>query len=321
MQRLTTTLLAITALSAGCGASPFAGLGGQPTSFGTVEAACGVPDGAGDPNASDAQVDGLWRLNCHRTLAGLSTVRLDPLLSRAAQSHADYMLATGEYGHEQSDGGHAQWTGGDVLARAAAAGYDLDSTTTQLAEVIGFRSEGADAVFAVDNWINTVYHREPLLVPGLAAVGVGQAGIYDVMELVAPWSDPEVELATYPARGQSDVPTTFDSDAESPDPMPDSGLVGAPITVSVLADGWASDADPYALQIDPTRTSLRTTGGVDVPAVHLEPGVDPWLMRMVALIPEEPLAAGTTYEVAVGLWVDGVARDVSWAFATRAEAD
>jgi len=317
--RVTSSTIVLASLAlAGCDVSPFAGLGSGST-FGTVEAACGSAAPTGDPDASQAQIDGLWRLNCHRRLAGLPEASLDPLLNRSAQAHADYMLATGEYGHEQSDPGHPSWTGTTAEDRAAAAGYALDTSGDQLAEVIGFRSEGADAVFAVDNWINTVYHREPLLVPQLGAIGFGEAGIYDVMELVAPWSDPQVELAIYPARGQSDVPTTFDSDTETPDPVPDAGLVGPPITVSVLADGWTADHDPYALTV--VSASLVTTAGTAVPVTVRTPAEDPWLMRMVALIPLEPLTGSTTYEVEVTLAVAGVERVESWAFATRAAED
>lgn len=311
-------LLILTTALAGCGASPFAGLGAGPQSVGTVDAACGTPDGAGDEAASQAQIDGLWRLNCHRALAGLPTVQLDPALNQAAQAHADYMHATGEYGHEETDSSQPGYTGGSAGERAAAAGYGLDTTTSQLAEVIGFRSEGADAVFAVDNWINTVYHREPLLVPQLDAVGFGQAGIFDVMELVAPWSD-ERSLAIYPARGQADVPTTFDSDTESPDPVPEAGTVGSPITISVLDDGWGADTDPYAISVDLAGTSVRTTAGSEVPFVVREPGSDPWLVRMVAIVPLEPLQANTTYEVDVALRIGSEERTESWAFATRAD--
>ncbi len=306
-------------VSAGCLGNPLAGLGGIATTTGTVSGSCASADGAGDPAASQAQVDGLWRLNCHRRLADLPEARLDPALSAAAQGHADYMSATGQYAHGQSDAGHPGWTGETAQDRATAAGYSLDTGVSQLAEVIGFRSDGADAVFAIDNWINTVYHREPLLVPELQDVGFGEAGIYNVMELVSPWTDPVPDFTIYPARGQSDVPTSFDSDTESPDPIPNAGVVGSPITISVLADGWASDTDPYTLQIDPSRTSIRTTAGTEIPFLILEPGDDPWLVRMVALVPLAPLDPGTTYEVAVALTVNGALWEEGWAFATGSE--
>ncbi len=305
-------------VSSGCTGNPLAGLGAQPTSSGTVDAACGQADGAGDPLASQAQVDGLWRLNCHRRLAGVPEVQLAPALNQAAQAHSDYMLATGEYDHREEDSSQPSWTGGTALERATAASYSLSTVDSQLAEVIGFRTSNANATFAVDNWINTVYHREPLLVPQLLDVGVGEAGIYNVMELVAPWSADTTKLALYPARGQSDVPVSFDSDTETPDPVEEAGLVGPPVTVSVLSDGWASNADPYDLEIDTSRTSIRATSGVEIPFVVLEPGSDPWLMRMVALVPLQPLDPSTTYEVRVTLSVNGELVEQSWAFATRA---
>lgn len=319
MRRATGILVATVLGSAGCFGNPLESLSGLPTDTGTVDSACTTADGAGDPAASQAQVDGLWRLNCHRRLADLPEVRLDPALSGAAQAHADYMFATGQYAHGESDTTHPGWTGETAQQRAAAAGYDLDTVESRLAEVIGFRTDGADAAFAVDNWINTVYHREPLLVPELLHVGVGEAGIYNVMELVSPWSDPATEFAFYPARGQSDVPTSFDSDTESPDPIAQAGIVGPPITVSVLSDGWANDTDPYVLVVDAARSSVRTTSGDEIPLVILEPRDDPWLVRMVALVPLEPLEPGTTYEVRVGLTVGGVLWEESWAFATRSD--
>ena len=53
----------------------------------------------------------------------------------------------------------------------------------------------------------------------------------------------------YPVDGQRDVPVDFDSDIEWPDPAPDHGVVGYPITLTVAATSATDGDNPYNLYV------------------------------------------------------------------------
>ncbi len=276
---------------------------------------CIAPPAQGDPAASTVQREGVERLNCHRNLMGLAPAFLDAQLSAAAQAHADYVAATGEYGHVQGQPDHPLFTGSDAASRALAAGVDLDPLNEALLEVVSYHSDGADPAVSVDAWIDSVYHRPPLVLPRLDGVGFGSADVFDVMEVVAPWEGNALEVAAYPGEDQRGVPTSFDTDVESPDPDPDRGVVGYPVTLSMLVEAAGSGGNPYSVAVDHAATRLEGPDG-DVPALILEPASDDVLMRTVAILPHEPLAPGTTYTATMVLDLDGVPLEESWSFTT-----
>ncbi len=277
---------------------------------------CVAPPAQGDPAANSATRAGVERLNCHRDLMGLEPVYLDPVLSAAAQAHADYIAATEEYGHGQSDPGHPLFTGIDARERAEFQGIDIDMSAEALLEVVSFHSDGADPALSVDDWMDSVYHRAPLALPQLSAVGVGSADVFDVMELIAPWEGGDgVTSAVYPGDGMRGVPPSFDSDRESPDPAPDRGVVGYPVTVSFLVAEAGGGTNPYGVWLDYDWIWLDGPDGpVDI--TILEPESDDFLMRTVALVPHEELLPGSTYFAHVEAEVAGENVVEDWSFTT-----
>lgn len=280
--------------------------------------ACVTPPAQGDPAASSPVREGLERLNCHRDLMGLEPAFLDATLSAAAQAHADWIAETDEYGHHQSDPTHPLYTGFDAEERARSHGIDFDPSEQAIMEVVSYHSEGSDPRQSVDDWIDSVYHRAPLALPQLDRVGVGSAGLFDVMELLAPWEGDELQLAMYPGDGMRGVPRSFDSDKESPDPDPARGVVGYPVTLSLLVPDAGGGGNPYGLEVDPIFTALVGPGG-EVPCDVLQPSTDDVLMRTIALLPHEPLAAGETYEVWMGIEMPQERLELTWSFTTAAQ--
>lgn len=104
----------------------------------------------------------LARVNEARRKAGLKPLRSDPLLDRAAQRHAEDMLARGYFAHESPEDK-------TVRERAKAAGYDWRTIGENVAE----------GQFTVDEvmttWLNSPGHRRNILDPRFEELGVGLA--------------------------------------------------------------------------------------------------------------------------------------------------
>ena len=262
----------------------------------TLDGACGTSD-YGDDDASPDAIAALDRTNCYRNLLGLNPGLLHPALDSAAQSHADYMSRNNTVTHQQSSG-TGGFTGEWVWDRFEAAGYPLQAGNSW-SEVVAYGYE--DPADAVDGWVETVYHRIPYTTPNWRELGYGQNGLYSAM---THFPAQQASAVLYPVEGQLDVPPTFQSDEEWPDPAPDHSLVGMPITVSVGAeDTTNSQQNPYQLVLN--EASLSGPDG-DLEFLALEPDDDPWLFNTIALVPVEPLQRGTRYEGMLAIsWTGG----------------
>src|SRR5207244_11635273 len=103
----------------------------------------------------------------------------------------------------------------NVLTRAQHFGYPQRS----MAEVITHRSEPAGAV---GDWIDSVYHRIPLLRADLVEVGYGDAYLRPLTVQVMDMSYREVasgRIILYRAPNQTSVPIALNGN-EIPDPAP-----------------------------------------------------------------------------------------------------
>jgi len=260
-----------------------------------------------DCPSEDAQM-ALDRINELRGIMGVEGTVLESRLDEASQSHAEYMLMHG-LSHSE-DANSAGFTGEQVWDRMEAFGYPLEAGNLW-SEVV---SMGYDPVGAIDGWVGSVYHRIPFTSPQLVEVGFGQDGVYSSMATVAPYPIPVHDAVLYPADGQVDVPTTFDSDTEWPDPAPQHGVVGYPISVSVGTSATTSSSNnPY----DVTVIEAEVTGPDGVlDVLTLQPAYDDGMYNMVALLPTTPLTASTTYDVYIVLSWGGQEDIISGSFQT-----
>lgn len=276
----------------------------------SVDESCRTLD-FGDDGASDDQRAGLERSNCYRGALGLDSMTLNPALDIAAQNHAEYMASNAEITHEEDRDGEG-YTGQWPWDRAEAAGYDW--TTGAISEVVsyGYGPEGA-----VDGWMNSVYHRIPFTSPEVIETGFGQLDRYASMTFVTPYPYSEAAAVLYPVNGQVDVPTRFNSDEEAPDPAPDAGYVGPPITVTVGAStAPGTDQNPFVLVL---RSASLVGPDGDVDFIELVPDDDPYLLQAVALVPTEPLAPDSDYEVEIKITWAGNEETLTGIFHTVAE--
>ncbi len=281
-------------------------LGCTPAS--TVETSCTEDAGYEDP--SPAAVRALDRANCARQVVGLPPGSLDPRVDQAAQAHADYMTSNGILDHQEIEG-NPGFTGVWAWDRLESAGYPLLAGSAW-SEVV---AEGEQPVSAVELWLNSVYHRVPFTTPGWIAVGFGQAELYSSMSFVVSYPYGRRVALLYPADGQTGVPTTFNSDIEYPDPAPDQGNVGPPITVTVgeaTMDG--PDHNPHDLHL--VSASLVGPDG-ELDLLTLEPEEDEWISFTVAAVPIAPLMPATEYEMEMVVFFGGEEETLSGTFTTE----
>lgn len=104
----------------------------------------------------------LVRLNKERTDAGISPIDLNPLLSLAAQGHADDMFNRSYYGHATPEGA-------SVFDRVSATGYLPQTTSENIAK------NQFSVTEVMDSWMASEGHRKNMLDPDFTEAGFGLA--------------------------------------------------------------------------------------------------------------------------------------------------
>lgn len=174
-------------------------------------------------------------LNNYRKNAGLKPVKLNEELSRACYAHSKYLVKNRNH----------------PVVQGLSAHYEVDSlkyATTQ-GKIAGMKSCIAyvSAPYAIEQFMNTFYHRMPLIDPNITEVGIGyyKEDYYTVccvdMESKYKWNnDTTTKVVVYPPHEALDVPLAFQM--ESPNPIPDSIYSpGYPITISFIRQDGIKD--------------------------------------------------------------------------------
>jgi hypothetical protein len=154
----------------------------------------------------------------------------------------------------------------------------------------------------------TLYHRLPLLEPGLVRIGWGHArrcAVLDCASLCAP--PPEVAEVRWPHDGMKDVPLRFEPELPNPVPGEEQSRWGYPVTLQL----WHFAPEPQLV--------LRLFEGGREVACHMttpEAPTNPYLVPRgtYALIPKAALKAKTTYAVRVEGYPGRP--DYAWTFTT-----
>jgi hypothetical protein len=226
-------------------------------------------------------------------------------INTAAQAHCDYYAAN--TGTSCTADAHSEvqgctgFTGASFGDRLRAANY----TGRAASEVMAFSNDPARAVA---QWINSVWHRLPVLNPWITELGYGGANRCDTIDFGRGTPGPDDVVVVYPYDGQTAVPTTFDGSREGPmPPAPSTGWPsGSPITV-------------YARSIALTRHTVTVDGDTtDLAQVYLTSAESNFLRDAIMIYTNEPFAAGTTYRVTIeGTGLNGQSINRSWTFTTR----
>ncbi|HEX6492818.1 MAG TPA: CAP domain-containing protein, partial [Candidatus Dormibacteraeota bacterium] len=276
----------------------------------TVEGADGPhprPVTVPDPDAQRAAhaLAALAEVNRARSAAGLPAVTLDPRLTQSAASHCFYWLANNalpavvDLGIHLETPGTPGFTGVRAGDRANTAGWHDGPIVEDITHRGG-------AVPAVADWVDSVYHRFPIIRPELRSIGYADCSIgplpMEDMEFGLSGSSPRgAPPVLVPGDGQTGVPTTF-LDNELPDPLPKGTPrnAGFPITATF----------PVAASVRLTGFSLRDPSGAEVAAYTLSPGSED--ENSASLLAHGPLKAATQYTVHLTALVDGRPYDRTW---------
>ncbi len=268
-------------------------------------------------NATTAQNNALWWVNTYRIRAGLGPLHMIGQLNDASGAHANYVLLHPDLYEDEGLSVHEEapdrdgFFGERFWERMKVAGYN----GLPFREVIAYQATPAAAVA---HWMETVYHRLPLLHPaaqhvgyaerhlGKARINVLDVGAGDGVEPIIPGG------VVWPPDGATNVALAWDG-LESPQPPPPpSGYPSGPVVTLTFALNTEFEVLQHFIKDTDTDAML--------PHTLLTPKNDTNLQgeSSVALYTDEPLLPGRTYEVRVRGVADGVEFFRSWTFTTRA---
>jgi hypothetical protein len=238
-------------------------------------------------------------VNDLRAHMGLACMALVPEINTSAQKHCDYYQQNTANktcianAHEEV-ASCAGFVAKNFADRMTAAGYQGSPRS----EVMAFSGEPASAI---GQWINSVYHRTPLLSPWLAEMGYGMTADCDTIDMGLGPKAPDDTTAVYPYPGQVNVPLNFDGSHEGPTPP-------AP------PSGWPS-ASPVHLYV---KAYTVTSHDVFVKGT-CEPLPHQWLpdKEQYILYPDKPFAKNTEYRVVIAGTKAGKALAFDWSFTTK----
>lgn len=249
----------------------------------------------------------LDKVNAYRAEQGLASLSEDPAVAEGAEAHAFYYLFN--FGRQQLQGlgihtedpGLPGFTGENSLLRDRHFGYG----GSRGAEVI---DQVAAPEGSVQVWIDSVYHRFPLLARETTAAGYGEAqlGIATIAILDMGVADPGGgDAIVYPRPDQTEVPAYFNG-GEVPNPVPQGATypVGYPVTLQVGAVGTLSVASGRLFGPD----------NKEVPSYTLQPGASGLTAYEWALLARKPLTPGGRYTVEVIGKLDGQDFSKRWSF-------
>jgi uncharacterized protein YkwD len=252
------------------------------------------------PAQSAVQVDMLQTLNSHRASVGAPTIAADSRVNAASQNHANYSSANNYMGHYETSG-LPYYTGYSARDRLIATGW----TTSFVSEVA---TGGPTGIAGVNQLWDAPYHRLGMMHPNSVSTGWGFSTVGSrastVGDFVYDFSQHPVDFVRSPSAGQTGIPTSW-SGGESPSPLPAgvSGPVGYPIMV-VYSAGQG---------VTMRAAEIVAPDGSRVP-IYYAPQQFEYDYQVI--IPQKPLAAGTTYHVRFDINVNSVMVTNQWDFTT-----
>jgi uncharacterized protein YkwD len=277
--------------------------GGPATSVGD----CPVPP-AGTSASGIAALDAVNKL---RVPAGAGCATFVQTIADGATKHCEYYAANSADMMCIADPhsevmGCMGFTGTNFGARVKATGY----TGSPAFEVMAFVNEPTRAV---STWVNSVWHRIPVLSPWVTELGYGAATRCDTIDFGRGKPLPDTTIVVYPYDTQTDIPIAFDGSREGPmPPTPSTGKwpSGPPISLYakklVIAD--------HVLTKDGDTTPITHTWLAAATADAMFKG---FLTDVVFMYPDSPLTAATKYRVHLtGTTVAGPL-DREWTFTTH----
>lgn len=279
------------------------------------------------------QSDLIDRMTCYRRFVGLSPARVNRLVQRATESHANYLeinnLVSPQMTAEDAfleDPANTGFTGFDVWDRLGATGLITPETQSGLGVWDVFFSnaggEEPDEVLA-DPYFRDVAFQPLWVGAGYAELQGALGGRAAYMNVVYgfPSSNRTDRPVVFPRDGQTDVPRSWVPYGNPADPMSERSIVGFPITITVGSDSVSGGANPYELRV----ISATLTGGNQgsIPLIQVLPGAYPWgaLRATVILAPIVPLEPQVEFTLEVELEWNVRSKTIVTTFTTGVEGE
>jgi uncharacterized protein YkwD len=267
---------------------------------------------------NNVATDGLNWINFRRAQVGMPALARNATIDIAAQSHSEYQRTNNVVTHDQTTG-RPGFTGVLLQDRLKAAGYVVnDRASYAIGEIIA-ATQGGSGFTMAEELITAIYHRFVIFEPVFKEAGGGAASTsggyhYFTADFVAnDGYGPGLAagaFATWPFSGQTQVPASFNSDYEEPDPVPDLGLVGYPVSVHTNLN--------RKLTVQGFTIHARgASGNLQTRLLVQGQDANTTTASVAAIVPLAPLASGTTYDVAFSGAIDGTAVSRSWSFTTK----
>jgi hypothetical protein len=259
------------------------------------------------PEGADQEAVAAYeRVNAYRKAAGLGCITFSKEIASAAEDHCEYVTSSKGMctasPHREVEGCEG-FRGEKFSARLKAASYQGQSAY----EAMTYVGKGSKAV---DMWVDSVWHRIPILSPWIGDAGYGRSGRCDTMDFA--WSktpDKSTPPVMYPFNGQVGVRRSWDGKTEAPAlPEPPRGWPsGYPIMLYMAG-----------LKVD--SHVLYDEDGEKVEHTFLAPGDKASLgilLNEFAMYAHKPLTKKTTYLVVIDGKRGSEPVHVEWSFTTK----
>lgn len=271
--------------------------------------------------------DGVAQLNLYRAFLGLSAVTLDSASSIGCTDHIEYLVCAAAAKGEQGYLEHTETVTSCAVDGGEPAGTDSDLAWGQ-ETTNGMVSENQSLGEAVDLWNNGLYHRNPLLDPGLTKVGAASSDGYNCLDYGAAGNTATVVVAApvlFPPDGATDVPVSFGGNEEpcptAANPLDFTTCGPGGFIVTANWYGWAGGQDAISAVASATLTDTEIGAVVPLFAYYADnvdahnpaPGYIP---NEIALVPQASLADSHTFLVNIEATVSGQPTTLSWSFTT-----
>lgn len=312
--------------AAGSGVAPSAGSGALGRPGPAAPAGSGAPAQVMNPDmcppapmgATPEAVAALAAVNNYRVPAGAGCATMVAEINAAASAHCKYydmymegdMCIASPHMEVMSCAG---FTGENPGTRMRVAGYMASGGGG--GEVMAFVNNPQSAV---DTWMNSVWHRTPIIDPWTTHLGYGNASSCDTIDFGRGTTPaPADTVVVYPYDGQLNVPVSFNGQYEGP--MPPAPATGWPSSGPISISARGVMLTEHVLTKDGDATPIEHVW-LDAQADIVEADMRRSLTNVSFMYANMPFTPNTKYRVKVsGTYMAGaLARE--WVFTTGAAA-
>jgi hypothetical protein len=204
--------------------------------------------------------------------------------------------------------GFPGYTGDHFYNRMAAAQFPGQAMFETMAFV-------ASPSGAVSQWLNTVFHRIPILHPNMTQFGYGNASGHanDVADYGSGTAEKQGAVIVWPPPGATGVPRSFNTSQEGPNPPAPPG--GGSTTGPIISVFFANGANGTI-----TSHSIKDAQGNTLPDTMIaanDATFGAFMMGSYCFYAAGPAASGATFTISIAGTVNNQPFNTSWTFTTQ----